>query len=142
MKFKLDTLYSFKYRPITPKHRLLVWDAKPLIFALDISPKMILGINLHWIKKQHQQEFLDEISQIVLKSKGKQHKIRLTYTLLKKPKFRYALEGIRLYYTSRISKLTYIPERKWHQVLNYKKFDANIKEFTKKTSPSSSLISH
>lgn len=142
MKFKLDTLYSFKYRPITPKHRLLVWDAKPLIFALDISPKMILGINLHWIKKQHQQEFLDEISQIVLKSKGKHHKIRLTYTLLKRPKFRYALEGIRLYYTSRISQLTYIPERKWHQVLNYKKFDANIKEFTKKTSPSSSLISH
>lgn len=142
MKFKLDTLYSFKYRPITPKHRLLVWDAKPLIFALDISPKMILGINLHWIKKQHQQEFLDEISQIVLKSKGKYHKIRLTYTLLKRPKFRYALEGIRLYYTSRISQLTYIPERKWHQVLNYKKFDANIKEFTKKTSPSSSLISH
>lgn len=129
MKIKLDSLYSFNYRPITPKHRLLVWDAKPLIFALDIGPRMILGINLHWIKKMHQQEFLDEIHKIILKSKGKRDKIRLTYTLLKKPKFRYALEGIRLYYSSRISHLTFIPERKWHQVLNYKKFDAKIKEY-------------
>jgi hypothetical protein len=129
MKFLQDQLYSFKYRPITPKQILKVWDAKPLMFALDISPTKILGINLHWIKVQHQQEFLDEIQKILLKSKGNKDKIRLTYLLLKKPKFRYAIEGIRLYYASRITNLQAIPESKWSLVLKYKKYKEKIKEY-------------
>ena len=128
MIFKLDTLYSFSYRPVTPKHKLLVWDAKPLIFALDITKDKVLGINLHWVKKVHQQEFLEEVEKIILKSKGKKEKIRLTYSLLKKPKFSYALKGIRLYYISRMTHLIIIPKVKWPMVLQYKKFQSKIKE--------------
>lgn len=127
MIFKLDTLYSFSYNPITPKHKLKTWDAKPLIFALDINRKLILGINLHWIRKEHRQEFLDEVQNIVLKYKGKRNKIRLTYMLLKKPKFKYAIEGIRLYYIHRITKINAIPKTKWHLILDYKKYQPKIK---------------
>ncbi len=129
MKINLNSLYMFNYRPITPKQKLLIWDAKPLIFALDVNSKMMLAVNLHWIKKYHQQEFIEEIQKIVFKSKQKRERIRLTYTLLKRPKFKYALEGIRLYYISRITHFSYIPEHRWNLVLKYKKYDAKIKEF-------------
>lgn len=126
MTFNLNTLYSFYYRPITPKHKLDQWDARPLIFVLDKRQGMILGVNIHWIKKHHQQEFIEEVDKIIQKSKVQREKIRLTYILIK-TKYRYAIQGIRLYYIKQISQLNRIPKEKWNQVLYFKKYKMKIK---------------
>lgn len=126
MIFKLNTLYSFYYKPITPKHKLIKWDARPLIYVLDNRKGMILGVNIHWIKPIHQQEFIEEVEQIIQKSRLQREKIRMTYMLIKR-KYRYALDGIRLYYIKQISQMNQIPKEKWPQVLHYRKYQMKLK---------------
>lgn len=126
MTFKLNTLYSFYYRPVTPKQKLGQWDTRPLIFVLDNKQGMILGVNIHWIKKHHQQEFIEEVDKIVQQSKIQREKIRMTYMLIK-TKYRYAMQAIRLYYVKQITQINKIPKEKWSQVLFYKKYKMKIK---------------
>jgi len=116
MKIKLDynKVYNFRYKAIG-EGTLHVYDKTPLIFILDLQPKMILGLNMHWINRKDRIELYENIMEIMSKTDKINKKIersRLTYALLQKPKFRTGLVGIRKYYLDGITQLkSHTPEQ-------------------------------
>jgi hypothetical protein len=126
---RLDSLYNFRYED--PKTKPHVWDRNPVVFILDITKKSMLGVNIHWIPKDYRADFIDEIASIITKSKSKHEKARLTYMLLKKPKYKRALLGIRRYIISRMKGVTEIPKKKWDKVLEKKRWKPDIKGLKK-----------
>ena len=73
--FTYSNIYYYRYNP-KGLGKLPVFDQFPLMLPLDVRGATCLGINLHWIKKAHQQEFLEEVDKILLKSKGKKEKFK------------------------------------------------------------------
>jgi hypothetical protein len=126
MQLNYNGLYSFHYKPKT--QNLSIYDRCPLVFLLDINSKSWLAINMHWIPKTYRDEFIVEVKAIMAKTLlvgKKRERCRLTYILLKQPKYKRALLGIRRYLFSNISKLHSIPEARWDSVLTIKKYRAS-----------------
>lgn len=123
MKFKLDynKLYQFRYKAIG-EGKIHVYDRTPVIFVIDIRKDNILGVNLHWIyPKPKRQEFFDDVKAIIDKNKNNpKERIRLTYALLQKPKYRVGLQALRMYYFTGMTALRDIPEVSWNLVLGYR----------------------
>jgi hypothetical protein len=120
MKIKLEYnhLYQFRYTATT-EGQINVYDKTPLIFILDIRPNSILGLNFHWIPKKVRIEFFNDVREIMEKTHkvGKKlERMRLTYQLLQKPKYRVGLQAIRMYYISNITSLHNITEPEWNIV--------------------------
>lgn len=122
-----DNIYSFSYTD--PKTKLHVWDARPLVFVLDINPrkKSFLAINLHWIPKKYRDDLLQEMIKIIEKKDSSRNKVRLTYGLLLKHKYRHALQAIRRYIITRVTNIEMIPHKKWDKVLKIKRYKKLIK---------------
>lgn len=119
MRLDYNKIYYFRYKAIG-EGKLHVYDKTPLIFIVDIRPNSILGVNLHWIPKKDREDFFDSVVAIMDKTKtiGKKHeRMRLTYELLKKPKFRVGLQGLRMYYVSGMSYIKEIDEAQWNIVI-------------------------
>jgi hypothetical protein len=107
MKIDYNKVYSFRYKAIG-EGTLPVYDKTPLIFIIDIRPDSILGLNMHWIAKPHRIELYENIMDVMKKTNTvgrKKERMRLTYNLLRKPKFRTGLEGLRMYYMSGITQM-------------------------------------
>ena len=103
---------------------------------------MVLGVNIHWIPKRSRAEFIANVDEIMGKTVGvgkKRERMRLFYTLLRKPKFRVGMEAIRLYYISHMSAIQEIARPKWNIVLGISSKFADIRYkkdgYEKKTHP-------
>ena len=120
MKLDYNGLYTFRYLA-KGEGQLHVYDKTPLIFILDIRDNNILGCNLHWIKnKDHRLEFFNSVLEIMDKTHTvgkKKERMRLTYQLLQKPKFRSGLQAIRMYYFRGVTRLSNIPETRWTSIM-------------------------
>lgn len=131
MKISLDynKLYTFRYSAKT-EGKILVYDKVPLIFILDVREKSILGMNFHWIKPAKLRlEFFDEVRAIMAKTHmvaKKLERMRLTYRLLLKPKYRLGLQAIRMYYIDNITSLKMIPEKQWDVVIGISQYRARF----------------
>jgi hypothetical protein len=115
MKLEYNSLYYFRYKPVG-EGSLIVYDRTPLVMILDVRQNSILGLNFHWIPKAHKLEFFDSIREIMAKTHTvhkKKERMRLTYKLLQKPKFKVGLQAIRMYYNDGITMLKNIPEAQW-----------------------------
>lgn len=121
MKISLDynRLYYFRYKAVL-EGQLHVYDKTPLIFIIDVRPTSILAVNLHWIPKKDRLEFFDNVLEIMEKThkvvKRKERK-RLTYELLKKPKFRVGMQAIRMYYVKGMTQIKDLSERDWNIII-------------------------
>lgn len=125
MKLNYNSMYSFKYKP-KGIDTLPIYDAHPMIFILDVNSRYILGLNIHWVPKAYRKEFIEEVSQIISKTKiinKKFQRARLTYILLKKPKYRKALQGLRKYLISNITNLYEIHQRSWPRTFKLKVYN-------------------
>lgn len=120
MKFSYDKIYTFRYKPIS-EGTIHCYDKTPLMIPIAIYPKYVLGVNLHWIQpKQDRLEFYESVLKILEKNNtiGKQNqRIRLTYTLLQKPKWRRGLIAIRMYYFEGITAFKEVPESTWNHLM-------------------------
>lgn len=131
MRINYNGLYYFHYKPTTNVH---LYDKHPLIFVLDMNSRSILGVNIHWIPKHYREEFIEQVEDIMsqtIQIGQKRQRARLTYQLLKQSKYKIALQGIRRYIVSSITKIEPIPEKKWDKVLKKKKYKAKIIELNK-----------
>jgi hypothetical protein len=120
-KLALNNLLFFRYKAIG-EGTLPFYDKTPLALVLDIRLNNVLCLNMHWIKPRDRAEFFNDIREIMNKtiSIGKRkERQRLTYQLLKKPKYRIGLDAIRMYYFSGISQLKIIPEPQWTILFGY-----------------------
>jgi hypothetical protein len=100
MRINYNHVYYFRYSAIG-EGELNVYDKTPLIFVLDIRPDSILGLNMHWINKKDRIELYGNIMEIMAKTTGsgkKKERLRLTYQMLRQPKFMAGMQGIRMYY--------------------------------------------
>ena len=126
MKLNYNGLYYFRYLAKGEKNgSLSVYDKTPLVFILDIGIKHMLCINMHWIPKIHRLDFFDEVRSIMNKTHmvhNKKERMRLTYQLIKKPKFKIAINSIRMYYLDGITKLKEIPEKQWDVVIGISQY--------------------
>lgn len=116
MKLEYNKLYMFRYKAIG-EGQLHVYDKTPLMFILDIRPTSLLCINLHWIPPKQRPDFFAEIRDIMSKTHmvhKKRERMRLTYKLLLKPKYRLGLQAIRMYYLTGMSQIKNIPEVQWN----------------------------
>lgn len=53
---QVGSLVYFEYDPLDKTH---IWDYKPLIFVLKITPTHILGCNYHWIDMAERLELIN-----------------------------------------------------------------------------------
>lgn len=113
MKLNYNNLYTFRYNPIS-LGKIEVFDKTPVIVLLNIDRDSILAVNFHWIQPKHERlEFFYNVMDIIqnnISEAKKQQRYRLTYELLKKPKYRQGLQAIRMYYLSGITALKMVPE--------------------------------
>lgn len=119
IKLNYNKLYYFRYKA-TLEGKLNVYDKTPLIFVIDIRQSSILGVNLHWIPKYKRTEFFESIVDIINKTSSyskRRERMRLTYELLRKPKYRVGLQGLRMYYISGISNLKEVTKPEWDIVI-------------------------
>jgi len=128
MNLDYEKMYSFRYKA-KGEGTLDKYDKAPLVFILDIQGPYLLAVNIHWIPKQHRQEFINKAEEIIGKTKtvGKKTvRMRLMYQMLKEPKYRVGLEAIRKYLTSNMSAIKSIPKVKWEIVLSIKTYKMRI----------------
>lgn len=107
MIMNYNHFYAFRYKA-KGEGKLEVYDKTPLIIILDIQGDSILGLNFHWIPQKDRKEFYENVVEIMKKTKSvgqRQKRVRLTYQMLRKPKFRAGLSGIRLYLLEGITQL-------------------------------------
>lgn len=125
MVINYNFAYYFRYKAIG-EGKLHVYDKTPLIFVLDIRPDSILGINLHWIPRKDRVEFVENVLEIMKKTNSfskRKERQRLTYQMLRKPKFRAGLLGIRMYYNMGMTQIKEIkPEQMGIIVGRYGRF--------------------
>jgi len=123
-----EGMYSFSYKPIG-LGKLSVYDRKPLIFILDISGGILLGLNIHWIPRNQRQAFIDNVEEImgktVIKANGKRERIKLIYTLLKERRFKNGMQAVRKYYLNHCSAIQEVAKTKWNQVLGIPRYDSD-----------------
>lgn len=114
-KLDYNKLYYFRYMP-KGYGKLEVYDRTPLIMVLDVRKDNVLALNFHWLPRKDKLELFDSIREIMTKThmvSKRRERMRLTYQLLKKPKYRVGLQAIRMYYVNGISQLKDIPEKQW-----------------------------
>ena len=121
MRINLDynKLYYFRYKA-TLEGQLHVYDKTPLIFIIDFRPTSILGVNLHWIPKKDRIEFFDNVLEIMEKTHKvgrRKERMRLTYELLKKPKFKSGIQAIRMYYLKGMTQIKDVNEAEWNSII-------------------------
>lgn len=107
MQINYNHVYYFRYKAVG-EGQLHVYDKTPLIFILDIRQDSILGLNMHWIAKKDRIELYENIMEIMSKTNTrgkKKERMRLTYQLLRKPKFRAGMDGIRMYYATGMAQI-------------------------------------
>lgn len=59
IKKKIIRVGSLVYFEYDPKDKTQIWDYKPLIFVLKITPTHILGCNYHWIDMKERIELIE-----------------------------------------------------------------------------------
>lgn len=127
-RLEYDKIYYFRYDNPSTKN-LKVWDKAPLVIALDITPKSLLAINVHWVPPKVRPLFIEFLVQYFKDAKrpGTRRKaLRLWYGRMKSnAALRPFLVALRRYHISRIKNLQEIPKEKWDAV-HKNKFKANI----------------
>ena len=129
MKLDPESMYSFKYDP-KGLGTLPQFDKHPLIFILDIQGKYLLAVNTHWIPKTKRSDFIQDVKDIMGKTVGtgkKRERMRLFYTMLKKPKFRIGEMAIRKYIIANISHMVKVPKTKWDYLLGISKYWEDVR---------------
>lgn len=128
-KLDPEKMYNFKY---TPKGlgTLNQYDRSPLIFILDIQGDTLLAVNIHWIEKGKRFQFIEDVKEIMGKTIGagkRRERIRLFYTMLKKPKFKAGMLAVRRYIVANISNIVEVQKHKWDYVLGISSKWADIR---------------
>lgn len=58
---KAGRMYIYEYFPISDANKLPVYDRFPLIIALEVSPKLMLGVNLHYLPRKARTKFFIKV---------------------------------------------------------------------------------
>ncbi len=124
--FKHNAIYFMQYRAKGAEDKSLsVYDRAPLIIPLDIQPKTLLAVNLHWIPKNKRAVFLDNLLDISKKytKRGFIYKINLLYQNLKGDAILWnaTMFAIRKYLYGHIKGIQEIPPELYDKVLDIKR---------------------
>lgn len=110
---KIGSLVYFEYDPLDKTH---IWDYKPLIFVLKITPTHILGCNYHWIPMDARLDLINLALNMNRKPDGTYNDpLDMSYPLLKMnieadPKLNKCLH---LYIRERMSKKCVVIDPKY-----------------------------
>lgn len=129
-RLQYDNLYFFRYK--NPTSRLKKWDTAPLAIPLDITGKSLLAVNLHWIPKNEQADFVEFILKFFVGTKRigrKRVKLRLFYGVLKAKAPKYLI-AIRRYHISGMTGVVEIPKEQWPRILKKRQYKAKVKHTT------------
>lgn len=93
---------------------------------------------MHWVPKQYRTELYENIMEIMDKTNShakRKTRQRLTYQLLRKPKFQAGMQGIRMYYRTGMTQIKAIEPKQLSIILGRygKYFEYRMRRVYKRT---------